>query len=133
MAVIRYNGPWDERELWGVMFRKGVSVQIDKPDLVAKALRLEGFEQLDDGAPASEPEPVPSHDPDPKDYPAETPQPEAFEDLKIPQVGAGTIPANWREMHHSTRMKLARELSGMDDISSDAAAIAVIEALLEPK
>lgn len=131
MAVLRYNGPWDARELWGVTFTKGKSVEIDDPKLVAKAIHLEGFERLDDDT-SAEPPPK-ALDPAPEDYPADTVQGAPFEELKIPEVGAGTIPENWREMHHSTRMKLARQLSGMDDISSDAAAIATIEALLEPK
>ena len=130
MAVLRYNGPWDVRELWGVRFERGKSVEIDDPKLVAKAIHLEGFERLDDAAPA---EPPKALDPAPDDYPADPVQAAPFEDLKIPTVGAGTIPENWREMHHSSRMKLARQLSGMDDISNDAAAIAVIEALLEAK
>lgn len=129
MAVLRYNGPWDVRDLWGVRFERGKSVEIDDPKLVAKAINLEGFERLDDDAPA---EPPPKAlDPAPDDYPADTVQPEAFEALKIPQVGAGTIPENWREMHHSSRMKLARQLSGMEDISTAEAADAVIEALLK--
>lgn len=130
MAVIRYNGPWDERELWGVMFRKGSTIQIDNEDLIRKALSLEGFERVD----VEEEKPLPVLNPDPMDYPADpSPEPEAFEALKIPEVGAGLVPENWRTMHHSSRMKLARSLSGMDDISTDAAAIATIEALLEAK
>jgi hypothetical protein len=130
MAVLRYNGPWDVRPLWGVDFARGKSVVIDDDKLVAKALNLEGFERLD----TAEPEPAPKAlDPAPDDYPADTVEPAGFDDLKIPQVGAGTIPENWRTMHHSSRMKLARELSGMDDISTDAAAIATIEALLEAR
>lgn len=129
MAVLRYNGPWDERELWGVMFRRGSTIQIDDADLIRKALSLEGFERVD----GADEKPLPALNPDPKDYPADDPQPEVREEPKVPEVGPGTIPENWREMHHSSRMKLARQLSGMDDISSDAAAIAVIEALLEAK
>jgi hypothetical protein len=122
MAVLRYNGPWDVRPLWGVDFPKGKSVVVDDPALVAKALCLDGFELV-------EPEPVSA--PDPDDYaPVEDVEPE---DLKIPQVGAGTIPDNWREMHWKQRVKLAKELSGMDDISTVEAADATIEALLEPR
>lgn len=127
MAVLRYNGPWDQRELWGVTFHIGKTVEVDDPKLVVKALSLEGFERLD----AAEAEPPKAHDPAPDDYPADPVQSETFDDLKIPQVGAGTIPENWREMHHSSRMKLARQLSGMDDISTAEAADAVIEALLK--
>ena len=105
------------------------TVEVDDPKLVSKALSLEGFERVD----AVEATPPKALDPAPDDYPADPVQAAPFEDLKIPTVGAGTIPENWREMHHSSRMKLARQLSGMDDISNDAAAIAVIEALLEAK
>lgn len=128
MAVLRYNGPWDQRELWGITFQQGRTVEVDDPKLVTKALSLEGFERVD----VVEPEPE-ALDPAPDDYPADKVQAAPFDDLKIPQVGSGTIPENWRTMHHSSRMRLARELSGMDDISTDAAAIATIEALLEAK
>jgi hypothetical protein len=122
MPVLRYNGPWDVRELWGVMFPQGMSIVVDDPKLVEKALRLDGFERLDV-------EPVSA--PDPGDYPAIEPAP--FDDLKIPAVGFGTIPENWRDMHWKQRVKLAKQLSGMDDISTTEAADATIEALLEAK
>jgi hypothetical protein len=122
MPVLRYNGPWDVRELWGVMFPQGMSIVVDDPKLVEKALRLDGFERLDV-------EPVSA--PDPDDYaPAPDAQPE---EVKFPAVGAGTIPENWRDMHWKQRVKLAKELSGMDDISTTEAADATIEALLEAK
>lgn len=124
MAVLRYNGPWDVRPLWGVDFPMGKSVVVDDPALVKKALALDGFELVEADAKPSAPAP--------DDY-APVSEPAPLDELKIPQVGAGTIPENWREMHHSSRMKLARQLSGMDDISNDAAAVAVIEALLEAK
>jgi hypothetical protein len=130
MAVLRYNGPWDQRELWGVTFQQGRTVEVDDPKLVTKALSLEGFERVD----MVEPEPAPKAlDPAPDDYPADTVQPAGFDDLKIPQVGSGTIPENWRDMHWKQRVKLAKELSGMDDISTTEAADATIEALLEAK
>jgi hypothetical protein len=120
MPVLRYNGPWDVRELWGVMFPQGMSIVVDDPKLVAKALRLEGFEQLDVEAVSA---------PNPDDYaPAPDAQPE---EMKIPVVGSGTIPDNWRDMHWKQRVKLAKELSGMDDISTTEAADATIEALLK--
>ena len=124
MAVFRYNGPWDTREVWGVVFRQGETLDVSDAALINKLKALSGFELVGEDAPAS--------NPDPDDYPA-APEPVAFDDLKIPVVGAGTIPENWREMHHSSRMKLARQLSGMDDITNDAAAVAVIEALLEAR
>lgn len=123
MPVLRYNGPWDVRELWGVMFPQGMSIVVDDPKLVAKALSLDGFELLQADAPAS----VPAAD----DYPAIEAAP--FDDLKIPAVGSGTIPDNWQKMHWKQRVKLAKELSGMDDISTPEAADATIEALLEAK
>lgn len=120
MPVLRYNGPWDVRELWGVMFPQGMSIVVDDPKLVEKALRLDGFERLDV-------EPVSA--PDPDDY---APAPDVqLEEMKIPVVGSGTIPENWRDMHWKQRVKLAKELSGMDDISTTEAADATIEALLK--
>jgi len=127
MAVLRYNGPWDVRPLWGVDFPQGKSVVVDDPDLVKKALNLEGFELLDEDAPEPEPEPVVFDD-----YVPEEPEAEP-EPLNMPEVGAGTIPENWRELHHKTRMKLARDLSGMEDIQTAEAADAVIEAMLQAK
>lgn len=122
MPVLRYNGPWDVRELWGVMFPQGMSIVVDDPKLVEKALRLDGFERLDV-------EPVSA--PDPGDYaPAPHAQPE---EVKFPVVGSGTIPENWRDMHWKQRVKLAKQLSGMDDISTTEAADATIEALLEAR
>ena len=47
MAVLKYNGPWDQRELWGVTFHAGKTVEVDDPKLVSKALSLEGFERVD--------------------------------------------------------------------------------------
>jgi hypothetical protein len=120
MAVLRYNGPWDERELWGVIFRKGASIVVDNPQLVDKALCLDGFERLDDDAVSA---------PAPDDY---APVPDAEpEEMKIPVVGSGTIPDNWRDLHWKQRVKLAKDLSGMDDISTTEAADATIEALLK--
>ncbi len=65
---------------------------------------------------------------------------ESFEDeeLEIPHPGAPkapnliVIPDDWREIHHSTRMKLAKTLSPemADAIEKDADAIEIIEAEL---
>jgi hypothetical protein len=123
MAVLRYNGPWDVRPLWGVDFPQGKSVVVDDPALVEKALRLDGFELIDEDMPEPEPEPAVFDD-----YVPEEPEAEPAP-LDVPEVGAGTLPENWRELHHKTRMKLARELSGMDDIQTAEAADAVLEAL----
>lgn len=120
MAILKYNGPNDVREVWGVSFPRGQRVETDDPDLIRKALCLAGFERVDA---------EPALDPAPDDYPA-APESEAFEELKIPVVGAGTIPENWREMHWKQRVKLAKDLSGMDDIATTEAADATIEALL---
>lgn len=120
MAVLRYNGPWDVRPLWGVNFPMGKSVVVDDPAIVAKALRLDGFELLDGDDPVTAPKA--------DDYAPAEPQP-----MRVPEVGAGTIPEDWKTLHWKTRVKLARELSGMDDISTPEAADATIEALLEPK
>lgn len=124
MAVLRYNGPWDVRPLWGVDFPIGKSVVVDDPALVAKARNLDGFEVLEEDAGETMPEPVFD------DYVPEEPEAEP-EPLQVPVVGAGTIPENWRDMQWKKRVKLAKELSGMDDIENVEAADAVIEALLK--
>lgn len=40
---IKYEGPWDKRDLWGVTWAKGETIDIDDPALAEKALRLDGF------------------------------------------------------------------------------------------
>lgn len=122
MAILRYNGPWDMRELWGVSFPRGQSVHTDDPDLISKALRLDGFERLDA-------EPVSM--PDPEDYPA-TPEPAAFDELKIPVVGAGILPENWEKLHWKQRVKLAKELTGKD-CANGGEADAALRGALEPQ
>lgn len=122
MAVLRYNGPNDVREVWGMTFPRGQTVQTDDPDLVRKALCLEGFERVDV-------EPV--QNPDPQDYPA-SPEPEAFDALKIPVVGAGLLPENWEKLHWKQRVKLAKELTGKDCANGAEADEALREAL-EPQ
>jgi hypothetical protein len=103
-------------------FPRGQSVQTDDPDLITKALRLDGFERLD--AP-------PVHDPDPEDYPA-SPEPAAFEELKIPVVGAGLLPDNWEKLHWKQRVKLAKEMTGKECANGAEADQALREAL-EPQ
>ncbi len=122
MAILRYNGPWDNRELWGMNFPRGQTVETNDPDLIAKALRLDGFERLDV-------EPV--LDPVPEDYPA-SPEPAAFDELKIPVVGAGLLPDGWEKMHWKQRVKLAKELTGKDCANGSEADAALREAL-EPQ
>jgi hypothetical protein len=122
MAVLRYNGPWQVRELWGMTFPQGVSVETDDPDLIAKALRLDGFERLDT---------PPVSEPDPEDYPA-SPEPEADIGLKIPVVGAGLLPDNWEALHWKQKVKLAKELTGKT-CANGAEADAVLREALEPQ
>lgn len=122
MAILRYNGPWDVRELWGMSFPRGASVETNDPDLIAKAIRLDGFERLDV-------EPV--LNPDPEDYPA-SPEPAAFDELKIPVVGAGLLPDGWEKMHWKQRVKLAKELTGKECANGTEADAALREAL-EPQ
>jgi hypothetical protein len=122
MAILRYNGPHDVRELWGFSFPRGASVETNDPDLIAKAIRLDGFERLDV-------EPV--LDPDPEDYPA-SPEPAAFDELKIPVVGAGLLPDGWEKLHWKQRVKLAKELTGKDCANGSEADAALREAL-EPQ
>lgn len=122
MAILRYNGPWDNRELWGMNFPRGQTVETNDPDLIAKALRLDGFERLDV-------EPV--QNPEPEDYPA-SPEPVAFDELKIPVVGARLLPDGWEKMHWKQRVKLAKELTGKDCANGSEADQALREAL-EPQ
>lgn len=132
MAVLRYNGPWDNRPLWGVDFPKGKTVVVDDTDLVEKALCLDGFELVEEGA---EPhvEEIKASDPDPDDYPATSPEPADFEELKIPRVAPGTIPADWESQHHSTRIKLARTLRPDLIITTADEADKTIRDEIEPK
>lgn len=75
-------------------------------------------------------------------------EPDADPDLEIPHPSAPKaeessvpdmteemtvveIPDNWRELHHSTRIKLAKLLPGGDDVVSNDDAIALIELELE--
>jgi hypothetical protein len=122
MAILRYDGPLEVRELWGVSFVYGEQVEIHDTALIEKALRLDGFVRLD-AIPLPEPA-----TPAPGDY-----EPVTEVEVKIPAVGSGTIPENWRDMHWKQRVKLAKQLSGMDDISTTEAADATIEALLEAR
>jgi len=122
MAILRYNGPWDVRELWGMSFPRGASVETNDPELIRKALRLDGFERLDV-------EPV--LDPAPDDYPP-SPEPAAFDELKIPQVGSGMLPENWETLHWKQRVKLAKELTGKE-CANGAEADAALRGALEPQ
>lgn len=123
MAILRYNGPHDIRELWGMTFPRGQSVQTDDPDLIRKATSLEGFERLDVEQPPAAP--------DPEDYPA-PPEPAAIEELKIPVVGAGLLPDGWEKLHWKQRVKLAKELTGKECANGTQADTALREAL-EPQ
>ena len=122
MAILRYNGPHDVRELWGFNFPRGQTVETNDPDLINKALRLDGFERLD-----VEPVNVPAAE----DYPP-APEPASFEELKIPVVGSGMVPEGWEKLHWKQRVKLAKELTGKDCANGAEADTALKEAL-EPK
>lgn len=127
MAVLMYTGPWDMRPLWGVDFPKGKSVEVDDPALVEKALRLDGFVRVD----AEEEDPEPVSAPDPDDY-GPAPEAEAFEELKIPAVGAGLVPEGWEGLHWKQRVKLAKDLTGKECANGTEADEAIREAL-EPR
>ena len=119
MAVLRYTGPSDVRELWGVSFPQGKTVEVDDPDLIRKAMCLEGFERLDV---------QPVSMPDPEDYPASL-EPVAFDELKIPEVGSGLVPDGWEAMHWKQRCKLAKDLTGKECTNGAEADAAIREAL----
>ena len=56
MPVLRYNGPWDVRELWGVMFPQGMSIVVDDPKLTGLygcAGTVWKVNQVDDDRPTS--------------------------------------------------------------------------------
>ena len=97
MAVLRYTGPFDVREVWGVSFPAGTTVEVDDESLIRKALCLDGFERVD-----AEPVSAPAAD----DYPPVM-NAAPFEELKIPEVGAGLVPDGWESMHWKQRVKLA--------------------------
>jgi hypothetical protein len=103
-------------------FPRGASVETNDPELIRKALRLDGFERLDV-------EPV--NTPAPDDYPP-SPEPEAFDELKIPQVGSGMLPENWETLHWKQRVKLAKELTGKE-CANGAEADAALREALEPQ
>ena len=105
MATLRYNGPMDVRPLWGLDFPRGELVQVDDPALVKKALCLDHFELVESGKPAKQ----------------------------KAEAGEIVVPENWREIHHSTRMKLARQISGLDEVPNDDAAVVIIETFLAAK
>ena len=119
MAVLKYEGSADVRELWGVSFPWGKTVEVDDPDLVKKALCLDGFVRVDA-------EDV--IDPPAGDY-------EPVEDVAegVPEVGAGLVPEGWESLHWKQRVKLAKDLTGRDDIEKPDDADAAIREAMEPK
>lgn len=119
MAVLRYMGPSDERIVWGVSFPHGKTVEVDDPGLIQKAMALAGFERVD-AEPVSMPEP--------DDYPA-SPEPVAFDELKIPEVGSGLVPDGWEAMHWKQRCKLAKDLTGRECANGAEADAAIREAM----
>ncbi len=97
-------------------------------DSPAKLDEAEEFEAV--VAPSLEPEAEPELAPEPE------PEIEAVEEESIvpdmtEEVEFVAIPDDWRTMHHSSRIKLAKSLPGGDDVVSNDDAIALIELELE--
>lgn len=86
-------------------------------DSPAKLDAAEEFEAV--VAPSLDPEP----DPEPE---IESTVPDMTEEMEFV-----AIPDDWRTMHHSSRIKLAKQLPGGDDVTTNDDAIALIELELE--
>tara|TARA_X000001316_G_C922179_1_gene37076 strand:+ start:1176 stop:1571 length:396 start_codon:yes stop_codon:yes gene_type:complete len=103
--------------LWGHAFRKGEWTSVENTELFARLENNNHFETRTGKAAKSAPEPVKEADPD----------------LEIPHRGEtkeeGKIPANWRDLHHSTRIKLAKELD--PDLAPSINTVAEADELIE--
>lgn len=121
MAILRYDGPMEVRELWGVAFPYGEQVEVNDTALVHKALCLDGFVRVD-----AEPLPEPAKPPA-GDY-----EPVADVEVTFPAVGAGLVPEGWAGMHWKQKVKLARELTGKECANAAEAEAALKEAM-EPR
>ena len=120
MAVFRYEGEADVREVWGTSFPYGKTVEVDDEALIRKVMGLSGFVRVDVAEPVPEPEAPPPAD----DYVAEETQEAAF-----PQVGSGLVPEGWETAHWKTKVKLAKDLTGKDCANAAEAEAAIREAL----
>lgn len=104
MALLRYTGPMDVRPLWGVDFPRGETVEVQDPELIAKALRLDHFERVNGDV-------------------AEVTQSMSSND------GADEASEEWRSLHWKRRVVLAKQLSGREDIRTPQEADEVLEQL----
>ena len=118
MAILRYDGPMEVREVWGVAFVYGEQVEIHDTALIQKALCLDGFVRVDAG-----PLPEPAK-PAADDY-----EPVAEVEVTFPAVGAGLVPEGWEASHWKTKVKLAKDLTGKDCANAAEAEAAIREAL----
>jgi hypothetical protein len=128
MAVFRYEGAADVREVWGTSFPHGKTVEVDDEALIRKVSALGGFVRVDVAeTPEPAPEPEPVADPPADDY-------EPVEEIEVtfPAVGAGLVPEGWETMHWKTKVKLAKELTGKDCANAAEADAALREAM-EPR
>lgn len=121
MAILRYDGPMEVRELWGVSFPYGEQVETNDTALIEKALKLDGFSRVDAG-----PLPVPAAPPA-DDYETVTET-----EVTFPAIGAGLVPEGWASMHWKQKVKLARELTGKECTNAAEAEAALKEAM-EPR
>ncbi|MBB03966.1 MAG: hypothetical protein CML03_00330 [Pseudooceanicola sp.] len=103
--------------LWGHAFRKGEWTAVENAELFARLEKNNHFETRKASVAEPAPKPVFATDPD----------------LEIPHRGApkpeGKIPSNWRDLHHSTRIKLAKELD--PDLASSINSAAEADDLIE--
>tara|TARA_R110002020_G_scaffold71096_2_gene184034 strand:- start:108 stop:653 length:546 start_codon:yes stop_codon:yes gene_type:complete len=103
-------------------------------DSPAKLDEAEEFEAVI--APSLDPEPEPEPEIEPEDSDLTIPHPGAPKEESIvpdmtQEMEFVLIPDDWRGMHHSSRIKLAKQLPGGDDVVSNDDAIALIELELE--
>lgn len=64
----------------------------------------------------------------PEDYVQTEDQPE---EPAVPEIGSGLVPPNWREQHWKTRVRMAKDFTGREDIETADEADAIIEGLLK--
>jgi len=118
MAILRYDGPLDTRELWGEVFPRGELVEIHDAALLEKALRLDGFVRVDKGP-----------DPELTKPPADDYEVTGEVETLFPEVGSGLVPEGWEGLHWKQRVKLAKDLTGKDCANGTEADAAIREAL----
>lgn len=144
-----YIGDQPDRELWGVIFPRGVAVTVDDPALIAKCEALSDFEA---GEVSVDPivgqmsaaEPLVRENEALKARVAEleaqvAQMSEPFDDYvvtkdqapepELPVIGEGTLPANWRDAHWKKKQAWCREMLGIEVKNGEEANFYLEEAL----